>query len=134
MKLSRHYVSEVAHIKVRPIAGLRGWLRKQPNMCALKHFFWQKGFRWVRPMDGLTKLSGWRKPSINNLITVADLQPQTLGLHPKMFHRISMEVWGSTLSKVLSYTNYDILKAGFITSFFILLLVFISCSLFRNWR
>ena len=32
MKLLRLYVSDVAHIKVRPIAGLRCWLRKQHNM------------------------------------------------------------------------------------------------------
>ena len=34
MKLLKHYVSDVAHRKVWPIAGLRCRLRRQPNTCA----------------------------------------------------------------------------------------------------
>ena len=33
MKLLRHYVSDVAHMKVRPIAELMCQLRRQPNTC-----------------------------------------------------------------------------------------------------
>ena len=75
MKLLRHYVSDVAHMKVRPIAELRSRLRRQPNTCA-----W-----WDAPLARCSGQMLWR----NALFQIGGLELPSGGKFQKKMGRHS---------------------------------------------